>query len=55
MKNNARAYINPNRRNAEQVALAAIQQYAQLVSEGNAYQGLPVVPLEPEDINRYGW
>lgn len=42
LKNNARAYINPNRRNAEQVALAAIQQYAQLVSEGNAYQGYRV-------------
>lgn len=42
LKNNARAYISPNRRNAEQIALAAIQQYAQLVSEGNAYQGYRV-------------
>lgn len=42
LKNNARAYININRRNAEEVALSAIQQYAQLISEGNAYQGYRV-------------
>lgn len=42
LKNNARAYINVNRRNAEEVALSAIQQYAQLISEGNAYQGYRV-------------
>lgn len=40
--NNARAYINLNRRNATEVALSCIQQYAQLVSEGNAYQGYRV-------------
>lgn len=42
LKNNARAYINVNRRNAEEVALSAIQQYVQLISEGNAYQGYRV-------------
>lgn len=42
LKNNARAYINVNRRNAEEVTLSAIQKYAQLVSEGNAYQGYRV-------------
>lgn len=42
LKNNARAYINVNRRNAEEVVLSAIQQYAQLISEGNAYQGYRV-------------
>ena len=42
LKNNARAYINVNRRNAKEVALSAIQQYAQLISEGNAYQGYRV-------------
>ena len=40
--NNARAYINVNRRNATEVALSCIQQYAKLVSEGNAYQGYRV-------------
>lgn len=40
--NNARAYINLNRRNATEVALSCIQQYAKLVSEGNAYQGYRV-------------
>lgn len=42
IKNNARAYISVNKRNAKEVALAAIQQYAQLVSEGNSYQGYRV-------------
>ena len=42
LKNNARAYIHLNRRNAEEVALASIQQYAKLVSEGNSYQGYRV-------------
>lgn len=42
LKNNARAYININKRNAKEVALAAIQQYAKLISEGNAYQGYRV-------------
>lgn len=39
LKNNARAYICVNRRNAQEVALQAIQDYVKLVSEGNAYQG----------------
>lgn len=42
IKNNARAYLNINRRNAEEVALSAIQQYAKLISEGNSYQGYRV-------------
>lgn len=42
LKNNARAYIHLNRRNAQEVALASIQQYAKLVSEGNSYQGYRV-------------
>ena len=37
--NNARAYITLNRRNAEQVACTAIQEYAKLIQEGNCYQG----------------
>ena len=36
IKNNARAYICLNRRNAQEVALQAIQDYVKLVSEGNA-------------------
>lgn len=42
LRNNARAYIHLNRRNAQEVALDAIQQYAKLVSEGNSYQGYRV-------------
>lgn len=42
IKNNARAYININRRNAQEVALEAIRQYGKLVYEGNAYQGYRV-------------
>lgn len=42
ISNNARAYIHLNRRNAEEVALQSIQKYAQLVAEGNAYQGYRV-------------
>lgn len=42
IKNNARAYIHLNKRNAREVALASIQQYAKLVSEGNSYQGYRV-------------
>ena len=42
LKNNARAYIHLNKRNAQEVALASIQQYAKLVSEGNSYQGYRV-------------
>ena len=42
VKNNARAYICINKRNAQEVALQAIQDYAKLVSEGNAYQGYRV-------------
>lgn len=42
ISNNARAYIHLNRRNAREVALAAITQYAQLVSEDNSYQGYRV-------------
>lgn len=42
LKNNARAYIHLNRRNAQEVALASIQQYAKLVSEDNSYQGYRV-------------
>lgn len=40
--NNARAYINLNRCNASEVALDCIKRYAELVSEGNAYQGYRV-------------
>lgn len=36
IKNNARAYIWINRRNAQEVALQAIQDYAKLISEDNA-------------------
>lgn len=39
IKNNARAYISVNRRNAQEVALESIQQYAKLIYEGNGYQG----------------
>lgn len=42
LRNNARAYITLNRRNANEVALASIQEYAKLVSEGNAFQGYRV-------------
>lgn len=37
--NNARAYITLNRRNAEQVACTAIQEYAKLIQEGNCCRG----------------
>lgn len=37
--NHARAYITLNRRNAEEVACTAIQEYAKLIQEGNCYQG----------------
>lgn len=40
--NRARAYINPDRRNAQEVALAAIERYAELIRQGNAYQGYRV-------------
>ena len=42
LSNNARAYIHINKRNAKEVALNAIQQYAKLVSEDNSYQGYRV-------------
>lgn len=42
LRNNARAYITLNRRNANEVALASIQEYAKLVVEGNAFQGYRV-------------
>ena len=37
--NNARAYINPNVRNAQEVALQCIQKYAELVQNNNAFMG----------------
>lgn len=37
--NNARAYINPNVRNAQEVALECIQKYAELVQNNNAFMG----------------
>ena len=37
--NNARAYINPNVRNAQEVALECIKRYAELVANNNAFQG----------------
>ena len=37
--NNARAYINPNVRNAQEVALECIKRYADLVANNNAFQG----------------
>lgn len=40
--NNARAYIHINKRNASEVALHCIREYAKLVSQGNAYQGYRV-------------
>lgn len=40
--NNARAYIHVNKRNATEVALHCISEYAKLVSEGNSYQGYRV-------------
>ena len=40
--NNARAYLNMNIRNAQEVALSCISEYAKLVSENNAYQGYRV-------------
>ena len=39
INNNARAYLNVNIRDAQEVALSCISGLAQLVSEGNAYQG----------------
>lgn len=40
--NNARAYIHVNKRNATEVALHCIREYAKLVSQDNAYQGYRV-------------
>ena len=37
--NNARAYINPNVRNAQEVALECIRKYADLVAGNCAFQG----------------
>lgn len=37
--NNARAYINPNVRNAQEVALGCIRKYADLVAGNCAFQG----------------
>lgn len=37
--NNAIAYINPNVRNAQEVALECIKRYAELVANNNAFQG----------------
>lgn len=37
--NNARAYINPNVRNAQEVALECIQKYAELIANNNAFMG----------------
>ena len=37
--NNARAYINPNVRNAQEVALECIKKYASLVAGNCAFQG----------------
>lgn len=37
--NNARAYINPNVRNAQEVAMECIKKYADLVANNNAFMG----------------
>ena len=37
--NNARAYINPNVRNAQEVALECVKKYADLVQNNNAFMG----------------
>lgn len=42
LRNNARAYINVNKRNAKEVALEAIKRYATLIEENNSYQGYRV-------------
>ena len=39
INNNARAYINMNIRNANEVALECIRKYAELVANNNAFQG----------------
>lgn len=39
INNNARAYINMNVRNANEVALECIKKYAELVANNNAFQG----------------
>lgn len=39
INNNARAYINMNVRNANEVALECIRKYAELVANNNAFQG----------------
>lgn len=37
--NNARAYINPNIRNAKEVSLKCIQKYSELIYNDNSFQG----------------
>lgn len=39
INNNARAYINMNVRNANEVALECIRKYAELVANNNSFQG----------------
>ena len=40
--NNARAYINPNVRNAKEVALECIKKYADLVLNDNSFMGINI-------------
>lgn len=42
LRNNARAYIHPNKRNAKEIALECIAWYAQLVKTNNSFQGYRV-------------
>lgn len=39
ISNNARAYLNPNVRNAQEVAMECIKKYADLVANNNAFMG----------------
>ena len=42
LRNNARAYIHPNKRNAKEIALECISWYAHLVKTNNSFQGYRV-------------
>ncbi len=42
LRNNARAYIHPNKRNAKEIALECIAWYAELVKTNNSFQGYRV-------------
>ena len=42
LRNNARAYIHPNKRNAKEIALECIAWYAKLVKTNNSFQGYRV-------------